>query len=355
MRKKIVLLSNHFPPTIDGVADYTFHLGEVLAKESEIYYLNKQSLCIEKWNIQGFKKAYQKIKAIKPQLISLQYVPFGFHHKGISFTLSFFWVFLRLKGYYLQVTFHEVAIGFNYRSIRQSIGALGQRIIAWALCLFSQHVFTSVGLYYRMLKPFNKNTQQVLIGSNLPILKKTIENNMMRLCSFNNRINKQLLEVVSELSKENDQFKLIGIGKIAKHLKIELENIIKSLKIDTFVELQEPASAPDLAFQLACADIYIQLEGDGGVSLKSGALIAAMSHQLPIITTFGKMTDLNLINTASGVVSVNTSNKNLYSTLQDLIDDSSLRHRLSLNAKDFYFQNCTWEKIAMHYHTLIHD
>lgn len=359
MRKKIVFISNKFPPAIDGVADYTFLLGKELEKENEVYYLNSASLEIEKWNYIGLKKAYQQIKVIKPNLISLQYVPFSFHPKGLPFDLCFFWILLRLKGYFLQVTFHEVAIGFKYTSLRQSFGALAQRMIAWLICLFSHHVFTSVGLYYQMLKPFNKNTRQVFIGSNLPVISNQHKKDKTTICSFNNRINKPLLEALSKLAALNYRFKLIGIGKMSDSLRKELENTIELFKLQPFVELQKPADAAHLALELAQSDIYVQLEWvnekrEGGISLKSGALMAAMANQLPIISTFGKMTDLNLLNENSGVICIDYANP-ILDKLRNLIDDSEYRQRLGSNSRNFYLKNCTWDIIANHYHQLIHD
>jgi len=357
--KKIIFISNLFPPILDGVGDYTFNLGNELSKNHEIYYLHKQSLNIQNWSFKNIIKAYHQINSIKPDLVSLQYVPFSFQPKGIPLNLCLLWALLKVKSYHLQITFHEVAIGYNRSSLRQNIGATLQRIIAICLCILSKDVFTSVGLYFRMLKPFNKNTQQVLIGSNLPACIKTIENEIIILCSFNNRITSNLIIALNQLKSEKYQFKLIGIGKISKHLKTELEKTINDLKLNAYIKLLEPADAADLSFQLAHADIYLQLEwinsiGKGGVSLKSGALMAAMAHQLPIISTFGKMTDMELLNEQSGIVFTN-SDIELYQTLKNLMINKNLRIKLGKNAHNFYTENCGWNIVSKKYQELLND
>ena len=348
-----------FPPEIDGVADYTFLLGKELAKKHEIYYINRSSLAVEQWGYQAFKKAYRQIQDIRPHLISLQYVPFSFHPKGLPFLLILFWLLLRIKGQLLQVTFHEVAIGFSKTSWRQNFGALAQRLIAWLLCFISQAVFTSVGLYYAMLKPFNQNTKQVFIGANLPWVQKCSKDQHLIICSFNNRINFTLLETLSKLIEADYPVKLVGIGKISDCLMKELRNSIEQLNLQDHVNLKNPATAIDLSQEMAKADIYIQMEwtnekGEGGISLKSGALMAAMFNQLPIISTFGKMTDLDILNESTGVLFYDHKSA-LIDQIKVLADDENYRLKLALHAKAFYSAHCTWEKVAQHYEQLADD
>lgn len=357
-KKKIVFISNNSPPVIDGVGDYTYHLGNCLSKDVEVFYLNKQTLEIHNWSICSLRQLTNKIEALKPDLVSLQYVPFGFHAKGLPFSLLIFWLFLKIKRYKLQITFHEVAIGFNKNSVRQNLAAIGQRIIAWGLCFLARDVFTSVGLYYRMLKPFNGNIKQVNIGANLFKERTTKESKQeISIVIFNNRITDEFLEAMQRLKKVVDvKFKCICIGKQpANH--VYLTKKIKDLNLFDNLKIYPQSDAETITDYLYSGDIYVQPEwtdenGNGGISLKSGVLIAAMGASLPIITKKGMMTDENLLNEGSGILFFNNADQ-LAESLITLCHQVNLRYSLGKSAFAFYQQNCTWDVISTKYLNLI--
>ncbi len=359
--KRILLISSQFSPSLDGVGHYTHHLGRALEKEYEVFYINQQILAIDHWDFKAWRLITREVKKIQPDLISLQYVPFGYHKKGLPFYLLLFWFKLKLKGYFLQVTFHEVAIGYNLKSIRQSIGALLQRFIAWSLCILSQHIFTSVGLYRKMLLPFNKNTQQVFIGANFPVQQKNYlkESQTLKICSFNNRITFDLLCAVKELVDLGKNLVLVGIGKINKEQQHEILKYIKDLDIEKYVEIRAEDSDIDISSILNQSDIYVQMEwtnkkGSGGLSLKSGTLMAAMGTGLPIVSTFGQMTDVNLLSAEQGILFV-SQRELLFDLLNRLLKNSDLRKELGKKSYYFFIKYCTWNIVGLHYKKLLND
>jgi glycosyltransferase involved in cell wall biosynthesis len=359
-KKKVVFISNNHPPKIDGVGDYTYQLGKALSGTTEVVYLNRQSLGIDHWTFSNLYKTLARLKNIKPDLISLQYVPFGFHSKGLPFSLLFFWMLLKIRGYSLQVTFHEVAIGFNANSIRQSFAALAQRIIAWSLCLLSNHVFTSVGLYYRMLIPFNKKTKQVYIGANFLESSKSLKPTLgIQIIIFNNRINDGFLDAIASLKKSDILFKCSGIGKIDPKQRLYLAQRIVQLALSEDVNMITNSDQSAITDYLYWGDIYVQPEwidqlGNGGASLKSGVLMAAMKAGLPVLTTQGIMTDKNVLNEKSGILYYQNTGE-LSERLMLLCNQVNLRNSLGKAAQLFYQQNCSWEMIAEKYLKLLND
>lgn len=82
--------------------------------------------------------------------------------------------------------------------------------------------------------------------------------------------------------------------------------------------------------------------------------MAAMFNQLPIISTFGKMTDLEILNESTGVLFYDHKSA-LIDQIKVLADDENYRLKLALHAKTFYSAHCTWEKVAQHYEQLADD
>jgi len=355
--KKIVLISSQFPPSLDGVGDYTWHLGKELEKEHRVYYFNLPKLNLTHWNFKNWLNVYQAIKAVQPDLISLQYVPFGFHHKGLPFSLIVFWTLLKRKGYNLQITFHEIAIAYNAHSLRQSLASWLQKAIACMLCKLSDHVFTGTLVYKKMLLKYKRSISFVAIGPNiLPHHDFIADKNI--LTSFANRVTAELIRALAELKKEGIKLTLYALGKIDSDQKKLLLSLAKETGFDKQIFFYHNISNQEFAVHLNKGDIYLQLEhvasdGNGGVALKSGALAAAMAFRKAIISTSGSGTDHELLVHKKNIVFCQNHVPDIKDKIVELFQNDLYRENLKSESFRFHQTYSTWKIIANEYSKLI--
>ncbi len=132
---KLVFLVGCLEPGADGVGDYTYTLAEHLCKKGHTChiialkdpYVPKKSVqksdhaylslsCMRFSHIVEHQPDFQAaIHAMKPDLISLQFVPYAFQKKGLPFFLSSLLQSF-VQTYPLHIMMHELWIGFEPRS-----------------------------------------------------------------------------------------------------------------------------------------------------------------------------------------------------------------------------------------------
>lgn len=144
---KIVFLCGSLEPGLDGVGDYTRRLSAELIKQGhQIAIVSLNDAFIKEENssnqvLEGvslsvlrlpyssshnirFKRAKEFIDIFNPDWVSLQFVPFSFHQKGLLFSQIKHFKFLT-KGRFLHIMLHEAWVGkgtgFNYKKIAYSL------------------------------------------------------------------------------------------------------------------------------------------------------------------------------------------------------------------------------------------
>jgi glycosyltransferase involved in cell wall biosynthesis len=366
---KILLVTNNFPPVIDGVGDYTFNLMNELKNHETVFVICHDLKCIKdlnkkngtnnfvypiikKWNFFAFSKIISFLKHNSIKNIIIQYVPYSYSKLGLPIYMIFFPLLFRFNGIKCSFFFHEVSvriIGYGFKNF--ILGVL-QRTIAYLICLFSNIVFTNSIFGGKLLYPFK--SVYIPIPSNI-ILDKTNNNlcldlNNILIISFLNRCNFELLEVISMLSKtEYDGIKLYCIGHSSDLHKKNIQNKINSLLLNNNVSIILDSDSVVLADYISKATIYIQLENvyrtnDGGVCTKSGTIMAAMSAGVPIVSTKGDMTDLNFFRNNENILFVEGNNISaIHDSLLYLIENHEIAKNLGKNAYLAYINNASWE------------
>jgi hypothetical protein len=195
---KIVFLCGCLEPGRDGVGDYTRRLaGELIrqglkvgivslndtyiddellisqvSEDIEVPVLRLPSLMLWKTRL---KKARQWIDNIKPQWLSLQYVPFSFDSRGLPFGFNKLISDLR-KPAFLHIMFHELWVGSGH-SIKSSLYAALQKMIIRQMkaALKPELVHTHLPYYYRNLKSLKFNVNALPLFANFSLGKNQIE------------------------------------------------------------------------------------------------------------------------------------------------------------------------------------
>ena len=223
-------------PGKDGVGDYTRKLATALLLEghsvsvmalNDPYIINivhkdfptdNETLISYRipatWSSsKRFNHAKTFLDQFKPDWISLQFVIYSFHPKGLPFNLGSQLADL-IKGSHLHIMFHEIWIGFTEISpLRHKIVGFLQRLIIKSLILRlgATLITTTNGLYQSILKRNNIEAKILPLFSNIPVTD-------LDKCFIS--------DVYSKLSihkKFRSSWKIIGVfGSVFPQAKLEL-------------------------------------------------------------------------------------------------------------------------------------
>lgn len=310
---RILFITNNFPPIVDGVGDYTYNIANQFVKHNhEVYIVCKKNPIInigvkgmtvlpiiEKWNNSSYKSILKLINEKKIDVVSLQYVPHGFHPKGLPFPIIKLTKEIKKSNTKLFTFFHEVSVEKEKGNIRRTLLSIVMQYISKKIIENSDYVATSIEYYRNMmlkLVPYKKNIPLIPIASNIPettlsekdlldLKKRIAPNNEVIISFFGIRNIQNSVDAISSLKREGYKIKILLIGKTSKYLPKNLPSdtiktgVLEIEEIDKFIKV---------------SDIFILSEGKSGCSFKSGSLAAGLRNKLPIITSKGKLTSSTL-------------------------------------------------------------
>lgn len=311
---KIIFICGSAEPGKDGVGDYTRRLcGKLIRLNHQVQMV---SLCdhqafsfisenqrVEESTVivhripaavahsQRFILLQNILNDLRPDWISLQYVPYSFNPKGLPFWLPSF--LKKLNGnHQWHIMFHELWIGMDSKATFKSkcIGLLQKRIIAKILKTKEKIIVnTQTHLYQSKLSALGYNAQILPLfsniinnsDSNLEIATKEVA---LRFCIFGSihygaPVEKFIADLKGLISNDNSVLTFVFIGNCGVALeewkKVLLANKI-SYESTGFVTDQEISALLSLSDYGISTTPFI-------LSQKSGSLAAMLDHQLPVL------------------------------------------------------------------------
>ncbi len=348
----IALLTNRFPPALDGVGDYTFFLAAELAGKGQTVHVvcRKQpentgpaNVTIHQvtnnWGQDSNTILFALLRETNPDWLVLQYVPYAFQPLGLPFFLPKLLRRIRRAGVRICVMFHEVHI--RPKGVKGWIIGNLQRFIARQLCRNADAVVTSNEFYEQMLAPFCPEVQVIPVGANIVVeplpedtrsqfRKRHFPNASFVVATFGNRDISEMEQAVRRLSGEGVGLLVCGVARTGY------------------------LSPTDLGIHLQCADLFVlpdpvSLRGEGGTSLKSGSLAAAFAAGLPVVGVRGDMSREPLRHGHNIWLAENGDAAGLYDAIRLLIADPALIEKLRINGQALYQEHLRWEVIARQY------
>jgi glycosyltransferase involved in cell wall biosynthesis len=227
---------------------------------------------------------------------------------------------------------------------------LFQRAIAFILTLFSFKVFVNSIWSKSLLWPFKYKIHVLPIPSNFEneieeSLKSKTQISEIRLVSFLNRCDLNLLKSFLYLKESTfPNIVLFLLGNSTNYYKKYLINNIELLNIKDSVFIYDNIDPYQFSDLLVNSTIYIQLEkvvGDfeGGISTKSGAMMAAMQSGLPIISTVGDMTDMTYFKNLENIFLIK-DNRPLSITyaINFILSNKGIFESIGKNARNTYLE-----------------
>lgn len=363
---KILFITNNFPPSIDGVGEYTYNLARtfvghnhkvivVCTKSSEINTKVDKVIVlpiIRKWNGKAGEKITKIINEYSIDIVSLQYVPHGFHPKGLPFGLIALLHEINKANVKKMTFFHEVCIDYWGWNIKRTLFSYGIKYIARKIIENSDYIATSIEHYAKRIQKLKKGTNisTIHIASNIPKhnytkeyleqLKKTVApQGEFIIVFFGTRDIDNQVEAIRELVNEGYKIIALSLGNTF-FLK-------KDYKIPTYKTGLLNINDISKYFQIADC-LCLPENQESGCSFKSGSLAAGLQHALPILTNKGYMTESILINHNNIIFTNNQNINNIKTSIKQLIQDKDFRLSISKHAA-LLGETLTWEKTYMDY------
>ena len=377
---KVLILSSEYGAAYRGVAGYTLNFSLALARRGvsvtvltsvDQAGVDAQGIrvlgAVRKWNLWSALGIVRAIKGIGPDVVSLQYVPYMYSHYGVPTQLPVIMALLRMLGYNVVTTFHEVAIRFEIAKPKYWVVATLQRLIAYCLCWVSSRSFVSIEHYRRMLAVAGCSVRKLPVGSNIPsivvsneemaALRQRIARRgefIMATFGVNPRRTDLLPGVIARLRHEGIAVKWLAIGALPHAWVAATAAMAKDLHVDEAMLFTGPLSAADVFRHLIIADVFLVVEsinakGWGGVSMKSTALAAAFAAGLPVIGSKGDMTD-DFFHDGKNIYLINSLDEDeIACAIKAVLSSAELRARLRHGAAMSYERELCWESIAGKY------
>lgn len=299
---------------MDGVGDYTINLAREFARHGHnvtVVCRDYENVCtnyedidiypvVEQWNRRAISTILYLIELKQIDIVFLQYVPHGFHPKGLPFGLI--QVMRRIKEEEIQVFtfFHEICVPMDKLTLKRILLRYIMYYLTRRVLLYSDYIATSIDWYSKKIENICgcKKVPVIPIPSNVPMhfLSETEKIQLHQLIApndefiiglFGKRNLDTCLEAVNELVKSGRKIKLLSIGKTSLLDKSIDSNIIYQTGI---------LDINNLSRYLYVADCIVLPEPSSGCSFKSGSLMAALRAGKVVITSKGFMTDASLVN-----------------------------------------------------------
>jgi len=311
---KIVFLCGTLEPGRDGVGDYTRRLAAELIRQGHISValsLNDKYISDKFDGVQQSEGvdlpvlrlasalpmntrhslAKKYIDDFNPDWISLQFVIYTFHKKGLPLGVSKFLYNLG-KNRQWHIMFHEIWIGIHVGSSKAHfvIGRIQKRIIKNLVRVLKPSVIhTQTRFYQDQLTNMGFSCGYLPLFSNIPVLhapenKKKQELNTIKLVIFgtihpNSPINDFALEAADYSKKRRVKIVFVFIGKCGN----EQANWVSVCKSNGFeVVIMGEQSPETVSAVLTGSDIGVSSNDIPRVD-KSGTVAAMLEHGLPVV------------------------------------------------------------------------
>jgi hypothetical protein len=309
---KIIFLCGSIEPGKDGVGDYTRRLAGELIRQGHscgiIAIMDKGVITtVEEVQESGitnvsvlrlpYSSGYNRnctdakpwMDAFNPDWISLQYVPFSFHSRGLAFGLGKAIKQLTI-GRKVHMMFHELWVGMNSESsVKVKVWGIVQRImiLSFTKNVNPSSVHTQTKLYQWQLSKLGLYSKLLPLFSNIEVFDSNIKiNNSNKFCfvlfgsihsgapieSFANSI-------CEYTKKSGVVIEIVFIGRCGEEIQ-QWVSTCKSKKIK--IEVLGELSSVEISEVLSKADIGITTT-PFLLAEKSGTVAAMKEHGLPIL------------------------------------------------------------------------
>lgn len=282
---------------VSTVALYDKHIKSIqqevqIDQNSEIDTLRLGS-CIS-WS-NKIKIAKKYVDNFNPEWISLQFVPYGFHNKGVPFCLGK--LLLKIGSHRKwHIMFHELWIGYNKLNFKLRVISLLQKFIVKSLCVYLEPlcIHTSLPIYQEFLSQILIKSLPLPLFSNMPIglacnVKKE-KQGIYRIGFFSQfDFSFTIIEYLKTFNKllkdEGRSLTVILIGGKGTQVELDAKKLINQIGEEIHVEITgflEPKQVSNIILTLNAGMTPVPRHALG----KSGSVATFLLHGIPVVAPY---------------------------------------------------------------------
>lgn len=370
----ILFITNQIPPLVDGVGDYTYNIATEFSKHKhKVYIVCKKNIqlsiqnnditilpIIEQWNNYASKQIINLILEHNIDTVSLQYVPHGFHPKGIPYSLILIVKNIKSTKVKLMIFCHEVYVPFIKGNIKLFINSKLSKFVTKQILHQCDIIATSIDFYQKMIQklcPDKKIPSPIPIVSNVPFSQlneeqlsqlrdKIASQNEIIISFFGMRNISNSIKAIKELINQGEKIKVLFIGRTEEKIpflqpqEYFRTGILSTNELDQYLQISDILILPENS-------IY-------GCSFKSGSLSAALRDGLCVVTAKGLLTSHEMIHNKNIVFTDFSQNHHIKQCLKELLLHSKKREIIGKNGA-LLTSSFTWENTYKAYINLITD
>lgn len=317
---RIALLTNRFPPALDGVGDYSYHLASELQRQGhEVAVLCRQDAAVDQavhsgeftmavsttvpaWNWLAIKPLRLFIRQYRPDWLLVQYVPNAFQRWAMPVWLPLLVRLSQHQGVRVCITFHELYAKQVQWPLKHWLTRRVQRLICAALARTADELITSIDLYRDLLAhhtsqsagliPVPSNIRRVAMtdAEKTTLLHRINPTSSLIISTFGVRNQDILLAVFDQISNQYPDARLLICGT----LNVTANGRLLHQRLTSRITVTGFLPAPDVYRHLHVSDVFLLPDpvndlGEGGTSSKSASLAAGLVAGLPVVGTRGHL------------------------------------------------------------------
>jgi glycosyltransferase involved in cell wall biosynthesis len=364
---KVAMIAAALPPQLDGIGDYSARIAAEMAKTCEVTVLTGDDAAHDPipgcemvtsftpMNPATMGTLAEKVIALKPDWVLLQYNPFSYGKRGWNPNLAS--AMARIKrespGTRIAVMAHE-----TFMPLKGSPSW-------WVMHAYQRWQFVRLGktvdLLFLSIETWAKTFGQwfpripvvhLPVGSNMPRVEITRQEARERLGikpetlviglfgqAHISRMLEQVGNAMRTLHRERPDILLLYIGPHAANVRSVAGNVP--------LLAEGPFPAEEVSRRFSAMDIYLVPFIDG-VSTRRTSFMTGIQHGLPTVSTYAYHTDSMLLaeNEKAYLLTATDNAEALPTALRRLGNDESLRTTMAARGEQFYLENFTYEGIT---------
>jgi len=370
---RIVILCPDYPPKRSGLADHTRHLAEHLRRlgRSDVLVLTTRDpgertavseeepegvlvrRVLAPWGWRGLATLAREIARAAPDWLLVPYVPHAYGRGGVNLAFPLALVRERLRGQRVLLLVHELYADLSVFPLRHLIAALAQRAMFALAILAARGLAISTESWAARVRrawpvrerriihlPSPSNIEPIPADREQARRDFGLRDEEFVLAFFGTlHVSKKrlwLVQSVEALSTRGIPARLLAIGPESEHLRAlaprEMQGKILALGY---------ADAATVSRALQASDLFLLPLSDG-VSTRRSSLMAALSHGLPVVGTWGRLTDESLRRSGALLLSPADDLEAFLHHVILLAEDVERRRDLGERGRALYREHYDW-------------
>src|SRR2546426_2535363 len=263
------------------------------------------------------------------------------------------WQRAKLKHDRLEIIVHEPFLAFGGGSRKQDLAAAVHRVMVVILLNAASRVWVSIPDWETQLRPFvlggKKSFGCLPVPSNIPVIHDPVGVTRVRakyafpgaplvghFGAYDQYMMELMMGLLPSLLGGHDKVSVMLLGKGSLELRERL--------VERYPDLQESVratgvlSAENISRHISACDVMLQPYQDG-VSGRRTSVMTALSHGIPVVTNAAQATESCWAETGAVVLTEVGNVTSMSREVNQLLNDSVARKRMSGAALELYQQN----------------